>query len=61
MKRKVFALLSIIMVLALALSACGGAAPEVEPTEVVEEPTAVVEEEPEEEEEREDEEEKPRT
>mgnify|MGYP001829054822 CR=1 FL=1 len=50
MKRKVFALLSIVMVLALALSACGGAAPEVEPTEVVEEePTAVVEEEPEEE------------
>jgi maltose-binding protein MalE len=50
MKKQVLMFLSVIMVLALLLSACGGAAPEVEPTEVVEEePTAVVEDEPEEE------------
>ncbi|MFL7812677.1 MAG: extracellular solute-binding protein [Anaerolineales bacterium] len=44
MKNKIFAFLSIIMVLALALSACGGAAPVEEPAVVVEEPTAAPEE-----------------
>jgi maltose-binding protein MalE len=43
MKKKIFAFLSLALVLVLALSACGGAAPVEEPA-VVEEPAPVVEE-----------------
>jgi len=44
MKNKIFALLSLILVLAFVLSACGGAAPVEEPAVIVEEPAAEVEE-----------------